>query len=86
MKKLDNENIYRYLNLEQTADLLNALVTNGTYIKHPLVSKLLNVVTMQAAYYSNFPHLMAMIRNTKKILEEKGEKTLQITEAYHQIA
>jgi hypothetical protein len=84
--KLDGQNIYKYLTLEQTVRLLNALVEQGTFINHPLVAKLSTVVATQKAYYSNFPELLKLIRETNKILQEKGPKTLQISEAYTQIA
>ncbi len=76
LRKLDAENIYRYLNHTQVALLLNALVEQGTYINHPLVAKLSGVVTQQKAYYQNFPELLALIRKTTQILQEKAPKAL----------
>jgi uncharacterized membrane protein len=55
LNKLDTQNIYKYLTLEQTVFLLHALVTEGTYINHSIVSKLSAVVAKQKAYYQHFP-------------------------------
>lgn len=76
LRKLDSENIYRYLNHTQVVLLLNALVEQGTFINHPLVAKLSGVVAQQKAYYVNFPELMSLIRKTTQIIQEKGPKTL----------
>jgi hypothetical protein len=79
MNKLDQGNIYRYLSLEQTARLLNALAVQEKFVNHPLITKLSNVVAQQKAYYNNFPALLNLVRETNQILQSKGEKTLKIT-------
>jgi hypothetical protein len=60
--KLDTQNIYKYLTLPQTINLLNALVEQGTFINHPLVAKLSGVVAHQKAYYQHFPKLLSLIK------------------------
>lgn len=67
--KLDNQNIYKYLTLRQTVDLLNALVEQGIYINHPLIAKLSGVVAQQKSYYQAFPDMLSIIHKTNKILQ-----------------
>ena len=66
--------------------LLNAIVEQGTFINHPLVGKLSGVVAKQKAYYQAFPELISIIQQTNQILQERGPKTLEISEAFRQVA
>ena len=64
LNKLDQGNIYRYLSLEQTLRLLNALAVQGKFFSHPLITKLSNVVAQQKNYYDNFPSFFTLIKET----------------------
>jgi len=85
-KKLDSENIYKYLNHVQVVNLLASLVDQGTYINHPLIAKLSGVVAQQKAYYQHFPNLLGLIRATNEVLKAKAPQTLEISEALKQVA
>ena len=71
-KKLDTQNIYKYMTNHQIAELLSAIVNQGTYINHPLVAKLSGVVAQQKAFYQNFPYLMTIIKQTNAALQAKS--------------
>lgn len=85
LRKLDTENIYRYLDHVQVVNLLAALVDQGTFINHPLVAKLSGVVAQQKAYYQNFPDLLRLIKATNAALQAKSPQTLQIAETLKQV-
>ena len=55
LKKLDEENIYRYFTLPMTTDVLNALLDHPVYKDHSLTRKLITVIYQQKNYYLNYP-------------------------------
>ncbi len=83
--KLDGQNVYKYLNHVQIAELLAAIVKQGTYIDHPLVGKLSATIAQQKAHYQHFPALMSLIRETNATLQAKSPQTLQIAENLKQV-
>lgn len=83
--KLDGQNVYKYLNHGQIAELLAAIVNQGTYIDHPLVGKLSATIAQQKAHYQHFPALMSLIRETNATLQAKSPQTLQIAENLKQV-
>ena len=85
VKKLDEENIYRYLSLEQTVAAFVALSKHKRYLKHSLFLKLQKVIYQQKAYYSQHPELLKAIKEGMDAVEKGGEKPMQISEAYKQI-
>ena len=62
LKKLDEENIYRYFTLNKTAEALNALLDHPVYKDHSLTRKLITVVHQQKNYYLNYSATRQMVR------------------------
>jgi RecJ-like exonuclease len=85
MKKMDGENIYRYLPLNETALLLNALLQHPVYQNHSLTKKLIQVVYQQKKYYLAFPDTRNIIREILFRLDELKSSEPQLTEAFKEI-
>jgi hypothetical protein len=86
LKKLDEENIFRYLDLTQTAVVFLSLSKHKRFIKHPLFTKLQKVIYEQKAYYSHHPKLLNAIRDGMDAVEkEVAEKPAEIQAAHRQI-
>ena len=52
VKKLDEENIYRYLDLEETAALYVTLSKHQRFVNHSLFNKIQKVIYEQKKYYN----------------------------------
>lgn len=78
VKKLDEENIYRYVNLHQTVALFNQLSKVTRFLNSPLFIKLQNVIYQQKAFYAQHPDLLKAIHEGLDAVEAqtKGEKPL----------
>lgn len=88
VKKLDEENIYRYLDLKQTVKVFLALSKHKRFINHSLFVKLQKVIYEQKNYYSHFPELLRDIREGMAAVEQsagENEEPIKIEEAYKQI-
>ena len=83
--KLDEENIYRYANLGETAALYNALSQHPRFIGSSLLDKLQQVIYQQKNYYAAHPEMMQAIQEGVANVEAAGKK-LKIGEAHKQIA
>ena len=87
VKKLDEENIYKYVNLHETVALFLSLSKVPRFLNSSLFNKLQNVIYQQKAYYAHHPELLKAIREGLDAVEAqaKGEKPLEISAAYKQI-
>ncbi len=87
VKKLDDENIYKYVNLHETVALFLSLSKVPRFLNSSLFNKLQNVIYQQKAYYAHHPELLKAIREGLDAVEAqaKGEKPLEISAAYKQI-
>jgi hypothetical protein len=72
VKKLDEEQIYRYLDLRETAALFLSLSKHKRYLNHSLFNKIQKVIYQQKAYYSNYPDLLEAIREGMAAVEEQS--------------
>ena len=61
-KKLDQENLYRYITLFESAKLLNALLNHPVYRDHSLTKKLITVVHQQKSFYLNYAETRKLMR------------------------
>lgn len=62
VKKLDEDNIYRYLDLRETVALFVSLSKLPKYLNSSLFNKLQNVIYQQKAFYAQQPELLKAIR------------------------
>jgi hypothetical protein len=87
VKKLDEDNIYRYVNLRETVALFVSMSKLPRYLNSSLFNKLQNVIYQQKAFYEHHPDLLKAIREGLDAVEAqaKGEKPLEISAAYKQI-
>lgn len=58
LKKLDEENIYRYCDLRETVGLFRNLAYHGGYIHHNAFKKIQKVIYQQKNYYLHYPELI----------------------------
>jgi len=86
VKKLDEEQIYRYLDLHETVAVFLSLSKHQRYLNHSLFNKIQKVIYQQKAYYSHYPDLLDAIREGLAAVEQQsGQKPLEIQQAYKQI-
>ena len=85
VKKLDEENFYKYLDLRETAALFLSLSKHQRYRTHSLFNKLQKVIYEQQNYYKHFPDIVAAIKEGLAAIENNSEKPLEISQAYKQI-
>ena len=85
LKKLDEENIYRYFTLNRTAYALNALLDHPVYKDHSLTRKLMTVVYQQKNYYLSSSATRQLVREIIEKSDRLTQKDPQLTEAYKQI-
>jgi hypothetical protein len=85
VQKLDEQNIYRYLDLTGTVAVFLALSKHKRFHNSSLFAKLQKVIYQQKNYYSQKPELLRAIKQGMEAVEESGEKPLEIQQAYRQI-
>jgi hypothetical protein len=74
--------------LRETVSLFLNLSKQPRFLNTSLFNKIQNVIYQQKAFYSNHPDLLAAIREGLDAVEAntKGQKSLEISAAYQQIA
>lgn len=86
VRKLDEENFYRYLDLKETVALFVALSKHKRFLSHSLFAKLQKVIYQQKAFYSAHPDLVEAIREGMAAVEASTDKPLEIQQAYKHLA
>ena len=62
VQKLDEENIYRYVDLGMTAALFSALSQHKRFLNSSLLNKMQQVIYQQKNYYAAHPEMMQVIQ------------------------
>ena len=86
VKKLDEENIYRYIDLRGTPAVFLEMAKHPRFHNTSLFKKVQEVIYQQKNYYSHFPEILKVIREGMEAVEQAGEKPLEIQQAYKQIS
>ena len=86
MKKLDEENIFKYLDYEGTVAVFLALSKHKRHHQSGLFTKIQKVIYQQKNYYSHHPNLLKAIREGMESVEQSGEQPLEIQQAYKELA
>ena len=86
VKKLDEENIYRYIDYSGTVGVFLALASHKRFHSSSLFKKIQKVIYQQKNYYSHRPELLKAIKEGMEKVEQIGEQPLEIQQAYKEIA
>ena len=85
LNKLDEENIFRYIPLHESSQLLQKLLDNPSMRDHSLTRKLITVIHQQKLFYLAHDESKPIIASILKKLENVHSSDPQLTEAYKQL-
>lgn len=85
LQKLDDENVYRYIPLLESSQLLQKLLDNPSMRDHSLTKKLIGVIFQQKEFYLGCSSARPVLSAILKKLESVQSSDPQLTEAYKQL-
>lgn len=76
-KKLQDEGLHKYVTLNSTVFLLEALTVHGAFNNEPLVQTLHNTIVKHKSFYERFPHLLEVIDRISSQVRSSGVRQEQ---------
>ncbi len=77
IKKLQDEGLHKYVTLNSTVFLLEALTVHGAFNSEPLVQTLHNTIVKHKSFYERFPHLLEVIDRISSQVRSSGVRQEQ---------